>query len=95
MEILAGDLTNLAKFHPDSFLQDDDDAREIFGGKRTMEDWDKLMKHILPDLKIKKRKYRHTPKWFKKKMLQELSVTLEHLKNQERNILKNVVCECY
>jgi len=42
-----------------------------------------------------RKKYEHTPKWFKKKMLQELSLTLEHLNKEERNILKCVRCECY
>jgi len=67
------------------------DIRSFFSGsKKTL-----TMKVTVEVNLPKRRKYRHTPKWFKKKMLQELSVTLEHLKNQERNILKNVVCECY
>ena len=45
--------------------------------------------------KKSRKKYRHTPKWFKKKMLQELGVTLQHLNKEERNILRCIVCECY
>ena len=41
------------------------------------------------------KKYKHTPKWFKKKMIQELKTTLEFLNQEDRNILRCVPCECY
>lgn len=41
------------------------------------------------------KKYKHTPKWYKKKNLQELKVALEYLKTEDSWLGKCVRCECY
>ena len=45
--------------------------------------------------KKKRKKYQHTPKWYKKKNLQELKVALEYLKTEDSWLGKCVRCECY
>jgi len=64
------------------------DIRCFFLRERTMEEWDKVVLPLLAD-KVKKprKKYQHTPKFFKKKMLQELRARAEHLAKEKQEHL--------